>query len=255
MSDIHYNKLLVAGNWKMNNSLEEAVTLVLNLQSKIDEQSDVLERADFLVCPSSAHIAPVLQAGTSVPVGGQDCSAHDNGAHTGDISAAMLSDLGCSSVILGHSERRQDHLEASALIRAKAERAISEGLNIIICVGETLEERENGLANEVVSQQLLESIPFEIVNAQNLVVAYEPVWAIGTGKVASPEDVQSMHAHIASFLKEKLDMGPSIRILYGGSVKPNNAGALSQIEHVDGFLVGGASLDAESFFGIADAIK
>jgi len=251
-------KLLVAGNWKMNNSRQEAVDLITDIQSEIKLTPEVTKVADFLVSPAFVHISDVsgaLDTGElPITLAGQDCSFEDNGAHTGDVSAVMLSDMGCSAVILGHSERRQNHGEESLLVAQKAERAHGIGLMTIICVGETLEERESGSAVDVVCQQLSESLP-KTSSAQNIVVAYEPVWAIGTGRVASPEDVKDMHFQISNFLKEKLDNGGSIRILYGGSVKPDNAGVLSSIEHVDGFLIGGASLKASSFVGIAREIR
>ncbi|MGB1076735.1 MAG: triose-phosphate isomerase [Bdellovibrionales bacterium] len=250
------NKLLVAGNWKMNNSLEEAVSLSKDITGYIHENPEILQKADFLICPSHVHLAWVntVIADTPVMLGGQDCSQDSNGAHTGDVSAEMLSDLGCGMVILGHSERRQDHKEQDALIVEKVIKAHEQGIKTVICVGETLEQRESGKAFDVVLAQLEGSIPVG-AKAEDVVVAYEPVWAIGTGKVASPEDVEAIHNVIADYLKEKLDNGDAIRILYGGSVKPDNAGDLSRIDHVHGFLVGGASLKAGSFVGIAQAIE
>ncbi|MBL4589080.1 MAG: triose-phosphate isomerase [Alphaproteobacteria bacterium] len=248
-------KLLVAGNWKMNNSLDEAVSLIQNINSTIDSNPDVLQKADFLICPSYVHLAPVAQIvdGGSVTLGAQDCSFDDNGAHTGDVSVQMLKDLGCEMVIVGHSERRHNCGEGSDVVAQKAMKAHKDGLIAIICVGETLEQRESGNAFSVVLEQLEVSIP-KSATVENMVIAYEPVWAIGTGKVASSEDVKVMHETIAHYLKEKLDMGGAIRILYGGSVKPENANDLSCIEHVDGFLIGGASLKADSFVGIAQNI-
>ena len=240
----------------MNNSPNEAVSLAQNIQALIQSSPDVLNKAEFLVCPSHVHlmsVASTLREG-DVSLGAQDCSFDDNGAHTGDVSVTMLGEVGCSMVVLGHSERRQNHKEESVVVAKKAAKAHSQGLVTIICVGETLDEREAGKALDVVCAQLEKSIPHSS-NSENLLIAYEPVWAIGTGKVASPEDVENMHLGIASFLKEKLDNGHLIRILYGGSVKPENARALSQIEHVGGFLIGGASLKAESFVGIAQEIE
>lgn len=249
-------KMLIAGNWKMNNSLKEATYLISTITSTLQSELELYQKAEFLVCPAHPHLGVVSMEldEISVNLGGQDCSPHDNGAHTGDISAAMLSDLGARYVILGHSERRQNHGESSDLIAQKATKAHDKGLSAIICVGETLEQREAGQALDIVEQQIKDSIP-TTATIENIVIAYEPVWAIGTGKVASPDDVEQMHAFIADALKEMLDNGQTIRILYGGSVKPDNANALSQIDYVGGFLIGGASLKADSFIGIARKIK
>ncbi len=255
MSNID-KKLLVVGNWKMNKSLKEAVSLAHDLKAILHDAPELLMKAELSVCPSFLHLSDVSKELDSVPilVGAQDCADNENGAHTGEISAEMISDVGAVHVILGHSERRQNQGETSEQVAQKVQKAQAQGLITLVCVGETLKEREAGEAYEIVESQLEKSIP-ENVESNKLVIAYEPVWAIGTGKVASEEDVRAMHEVIALFMKEKLDKTISIRILYGGSVKPDNAGNLSRIQHVDGFLVGGASLNAESFIGIAHAIE
>jgi len=186
-------------------------------------------------------VADLLKT-AGVAVGGQDCSDQEDGAYTGQVSAAQLKDIGCTYVIVGHSERREHNGETNKIVSAKASRAIAAGLTPIICVGETLEQREAGKEQQVVGGQLVESIP---VDAVNYVVAYEPVWAIGTGKVASPEDVEAMHAFI------RTNVGAGVRILYGGSMNFDNAAELLATPNVDGGLVGGASLTAESFLSLA----
>ncbi len=240
-------KKLIAGNWKMNGSLAEAVSLAKSITS--------IDGVDICLCPPYLHLPIVkdnLQNG--VFLGAQNSSQFKNGAYTGDISAAMIKDIGAEYVILGHSERRQYFGATDKIISDQAVLAHAENLITIICVGETEAEREQGKAEEVVKSQLLGSLPV-CATAENTVIAYEPVWAIGTGKTATPEDVKSMHAFIRNVLKEKLDKFDSIRILYGGSVKPDNAKDLLHIENVDGALVGGASLKTEQFMAIVNAAK
>lgn len=246
-------KKLIAGNWKMNPDGQGADELIRNIIAALDE--DVLKKADFLVCPPFIHIDRILDVLKNEPVdvGGQDCSDQNNGAYTGQTSASMLCDIGCSYVILGHSERRQYNGETNELVRRKAEKALAHYLTPIICVGENLEERENNQEYDVVGRQLVNSIP-ALTSGQDIVIAYEPVWAIGTGKAATPEDIKAMHGFIREKLKEKLADSGKVRILYGGSVKPDNAGALFALENVDGALIGGASLDAEQFTAIAEAV-
>lgn len=246
-------KKLIAGNWKMNGTVQDSKALIADILNTIYEHEDVLERCEFAVCPSFLHIGAVRHATATtnfVAFGGQDCSAHDNGAHTGDISAAMLKDAKCDYVILGHSERRHGLGETDEMVAAKAAKAHEHGLITIICVGETDEQREQGQELAVVERQLKASVPSSST-AQNTVIAYEPVWAIGTGKTATPEDVKTMHAFIREKLKEQLEIGADVRILYGGSMKPENAADLLATENVDGGLIGGASLKADSFIGIA----
>ncbi len=246
---------LIAGNWKMNGLKEEAVALAGEVAWRAREG---LRDRELLVCPPAQLLVPVHQAlaDSGVELGGQDCHTAEKGAHTGDISAAMLADVGCRYVIVGHSERRADHGETSALVKAKAEAALAAGLVPIVCVGESEAEREAGRALAVVEAQVRESLPAdgggEIERLP--VVAYEPVWAIGTGKTATPGDVAEMHGRIRALLAEILSpLGAEVRILYGGSVKPANAAELLAVDNVDGALVGGASLQAEDFHAIAAA--
>jgi triosephosphate isomerase len=240
---------LIAGNWKMNGLSAEAAAIVTPLRAGPTGLA-----CDLLVCPPFTQIAAVasLLAGSSVAVGGQDCHANDKGAHTGDISATMLRDAGATWVILGHSERRHDHHESDQLIQAKTNAAIAAGLTPIVCVGETEAQRTADDHNKVVGAQLAGSLPAGFAGA----VAYEPVWAIGTGKTATEEDVAAMHLFIRTTVVQQLGPnGEAIRILYGGSVRPANAASLLAVPHVGGALVGGASLNATDFLGIAKAAK
>lgn len=237
----------------MNGTMEGAIALGRGIVEAIQDDSTLLENNDFLVCPPYLHIAPVqTELSIAVSLGAQDCSPFENGAYTGDISVGMLKDLNCSHVILGHSERRQYYMESNLLVRQKAMMANQGGLVSIICVGETEEQREAGEQEAVVGQQLLESLP-ETATADNTVIAYEPVWAIGTGKTATPEDIGAMHGFIRQKLAEKLDNAEKVRILYGGSVKPANAAEIFAVDNVNGALIGGASLTTEDFIGIAKA--
>ncbi len=207
---------------------------------------------DLLVCPPATllSLAATALSGSPIALGGQDCHAAARGAHTGDISAPMLRDAGARYVIVGHSERRADHHESDADVRAKAEAAVAAGLVPIVCVGESESERMAGRAESVVGAQLDASLPDGFAGA----IAYEPVWAIGTGRIPSAEDIASMHLHIRSRLTRRFGVaGAAVRILYGGSVKPDNAGSLLRLPEVGGALVGGASLDAASFLAIARA--
>jgi triosephosphate isomerase len=210
--------------------------------------------ADILVCPTSLHVAAVALAlkDTAVAVGGQDCHQAKQGAHTGDIAGLMLRDAGASWVILGHSERRQNHDETDELVREKTLAAVEAGLMPIVCVGETADQRNSGQETEVVGWQLAGSLPKPFTG----VVAYEPVWAIGTGKTATDQDVATMHAFIREELVRQFgDAGHTIRILYGGSVKAANAASLLAVPDVGGALVGGASLNPEEFLAIARAAR
>ena len=242
-------KKLIAGNWKMNGDLDTARALIADVVNGLYEREDLHEKCEFLVCPPVIHLATVRHALVGYPnvrLGAQDCSAFDAGAHTGDVSAAMLKDSGCSYVIVGHSERRDYQKESNALVREKAEQLLANDIKPIICVGETLEQRESGDALSVVGEQLAGSLP-DKEQWGEIVVAYEPVWAIGTGKVASIDDIKEMHAHIRGIVGEK------VRILYGGSMKPDNAEDILAVPNVDGGLIGGASLKADSFIGIGKA--
>ncbi len=245
---------LIAGNWKMNGLKADGLDLASDLAGRLKGAGPVA--FDMLVCPPFPLLFPVGEAIADSPLalGGQDCAPKTSGAHTGDVAPTMLKDAGCRFVILGHSERRGDHGESDAVVNAKAVAAHKEGLVAIVCVGETEAQRDAGQANAVVSGQLAGSIPAG-ANPQNTVIAYEPVWAIGTGKTATPDDVKAMHAHIRAELAGKIADPDKVRILYGGSVKPGNAAELMAVENVDGALVGGASLKAEDFWGIATACR
>lgn len=245
---------LVAGNWKMN-GLRAGLS---ELEAICGGYSAALKaKADFLICPPATLVVEAAKkaAGSGVFIGGQDCHAKASGAHTGDISAEMLKDAGASFVIAGHSERRADHGETDAVVRAKAEAAWRAGLTAIVCVGERREQREAGKAVAVVREQLAGSIP-DGAAAARLVVAYEPVWAIGTGLTPTKADVAEMHKAIRETLAERFSAeGQNTRILYGGSVKPENARELIIQPDVDGALIGGASLKASDFLGIAAAYR
>ena len=237
---------LIAGNWKMNGLREDGAALARGLaQRALAAAGGGGPGCALLICPPATLLTTVgsVLAGTGIALGGQDCHAAPKGAYTGDISPEMLADAGCSHVIVGHSERRHSHGESDAVVREKILGAWRAGLTAILCVGETRAQREAGTAIDVVSAQLAGSIPNDVV-ADNLVVAYEPVWAIGTGLTATLEDITAMHAAIRTRLPE------ATRILYGGSVNPQNAADVLGLIEVDGALVGGASLDAESLWSI-----
>lgn len=242
---------LIAGNWKMN-GLRGSVAEVERLKSKLDGSTPA---CDLLICPPATLIMALAEAakGSAIAIGAQDCHTAQSGAHTGDISAEMVADAGGAYVIVGHSERRSDHGESSALVKAKAEAALGQGLVAIVCVGETEAEKDAGRTIDVVTEQVRASLPVNAA-ADSVVIAYEPVWAIGTGRTPTTEDVKETHAAIRAELKSLIgDEGETIRILYGGSVKPGNAAELLAVPDVNGALVGGASLKAEDFWGIAAA--
>jgi triosephosphate isomerase len=244
---------LVAGNWKMNGGKASAAEFAKIVRGF----GDLARKTDLLVCPPATLIAAfsAAAAGSQVAIGGQDCHAEAAGAFTGDISAEMLADAGARAVIVGHSERRTYHKETDAQVRAKALAARRAGLTGIVCVGETKDERAAGRALAVVGAQLDGSLP-DGATPENLVVAYEPVWAIGTGLTPTPADVGEVHGFIRKRLVARFGAtGEGMRILYGGSVKPSNAKELLGVADVDGALVGGASLKAEDFLGIAAAYR
>ena len=242
---------LIAGNWKMNALREAGVALARDLAERMRAAGPL--GYDLLVCPPAPLLFPVGEAirGSAIALGGQDCHGARAGAHTGDISAEMLKDAGCDYVIVGHSERRADHGESDATVRAKAAATRGAGLTPIVCVGETAEERGAGETLDVVERQVTGSIPGDGDGAA-LVIAYEPVWAIGSGQSATAQDVAQAHAHIRALLTRRLgaQAAGAVRILYGGSVKPENAAELLAVTDVDGALVGGASLQAEDFWAI-----
>jgi triosephosphate isomerase len=233
------------------NGLRAALGEIAAMSQAFD--SGLRARVDLLVCPPATLIqaAASAAAGSGIAIGAQDCHPATSGAHTGDLSAEMIADAGGTFIILGHSERRADHGESDTLVQAKAEAAIRAGLVAIVCVGETEAQRRSGQTLAVVGAQLDGSIPPGLTGAQ-LVVAYEPVWAIGTGLTPTPADVAQVHAFIRERLASLLGAdGAGVRLLYGGSVKPSNAAELMAVPNVDGALVGGASLKAEDFMGIA----
>ena len=247
---VESKRKLVAGNWKMNLLRAEGTALARQLAQRI---ATTRLACDLLLCPPATLLFAIAEAldGSGILLGGQDCHAEAKGAHTGDISAEMLRDAGCSHVILGHSERRADHGESDAVVRGKLEAARRAGLVAILCVGESEAERNAGHALDVVARQLAGSIPEEM-DGTRLVVAYEPVWAIGSGRTPSAGEVGEMHSHIRTRLRGRVDDGAAVPILYGGSVKPANARELMAISDVDGALVGGASLSAADFWSIAE---
>ena len=242
---------LIAGNWKMNGTTAEAEALARAIATAAGARGGT-ETAELVVCPPATQIGAAVRllAGSGVAVGGQDCHMEDRGAHTGDISAAMLADLGATHVILGHSERRQNHGEIDETVREKVLAAGRHKLIPIVCVGETLEQRQRGEETEIVGWQLKGSLPDGFADHPG-VVAYEPVWAIGTGKNATVEDVQMVHAFIREELERQFgEAGARVRILYGGSVKAANAAEILAVPEVGGALVGGASLVADDFLAI-----
>ncbi|HVY99335.1 MAG TPA: triose-phosphate isomerase [Dongiaceae bacterium] len=247
---------LVAGNWKMNGSRAMAAQLIAELGQGASGLA-----CDLLVCPPFPYVpivADLLKGKSIAPLGiqlgAQDCAARESGAHTGDVAALMLKDCGCSHVILGHSERRADHGETSAEVAAKAKAAQTAGLCAVVCVGETEAQRDAGDTLKIVESQIANSVPTGS-NAANLVIAYEPVWAIGTGRTPTTGDVEVVHRHIRKLLATGVQDGAQVRILYGGSVKPSNAAELMAVPEVNGALVGGASLKAADFLGIARACR
>ncbi len=242
---------IVIGNWKMNGLRADGLARVRTLRAR---EAAELGAGTLGVCPPATLLAPIaaVLAGSAMLLGGQDCSTEAKGAHTGDLSAAMLADAGCQLVIVGHSERRHGHGETDALVRAKAAAAQSAGLLPILCIGEIEAEWSEGRTLEVLDGQLQGSLP-EAASAANLIVAYEPVWAIGTGRTPSQEDIAKTHAHLRARLAALVAGGDQLGLLYGGSVKAGNARDIMAIAHVDGVLVGGASLDADEFLAIYSA--
>jgi triosephosphate isomerase (TIM) len=243
---------LIAGNWKMNGLKASASELGQMLAGA----AGPAQKADLLICPPATLVLAFAAAVQESPlrIGAQDCHPKPSGAHTGDISAEMVADAGATAIIVGHSERRADHGETDALVRQKAEAAWRAGLIAIVCVGETQDQRDAGQTLEVVGRQLAGSLP-DGSTAANLVVAYEPVWAIGTGRTPTPQDVQEVHGFIRDQITQRFSgEGAKVRILYGGSVKPSNAAELLAVPHVNGALIGGASLKASDFLGIAQAV-
>jgi len=247
---------LIAGNWKLHNTVEESTALARSILHKLPREV----AADIYVAPVFTAIYAVREAlgeTARVNVAAQNCSVHDMGAFTGEVSPALLKEAGCDAVIVGHSERRHVFGETDEQVRRKVGATLSHGLMPIVCVGETLEQREADQTESVVLGQLDAALEgLDASGVRRLVIAYEPVWAIGTGRTAKPEDAQAVHAAIRARIAERHGgaVAERIRIVYGGSVKPKNAAELLAQEDIDGALVGGASLDAESFSGIIEAL-
>lgn len=245
---------VIAGNWKMYKLLGDAVQTVLDLKPLVSNAN----HCEIIIAPAFTALKTIADRaeGSNIKIAAQDCALQDEfGAQTGEVAPQMLKDVGCSHVIIGHSERRQFYCETNETVNKKTKAAIAAGLTAIVCVGETLDERQAGSEREVVSDQLNTGLSGLTLNdLQRIIIAYEPVWAIGTGKTATPEQAQEMHAHIRSVLAKDHgeDVAEMIRILYGGSVKPDNIKILMEQPDVDGGLVGGASLEAESFAALVN---
>jgi triosephosphate isomerase len=246
-------KKIIAGNWKMNNDLAQTTELITAITQLLSTTT-----AEVVVCPpfTSLQSAGKLLAGSKVKIGAQDVSLHDSGAYTGEVSVAMLKSVGCHYVIVGHSERRQYHGETNEIINQKAKKVLAGGLLPIICIGETLDEREKGITNQVLTVQIKGVLSgLSAGDVERSVIAYEPVWAIGTGKTATKEQAEEAHALIRSVVAElySSESAQKLVIQYGGSVKPDNAKELLSQPNIDGALVGGACLKADSFVAIANA--
>lgn len=243
---------LIAGNWKMNGLKAAGMALAraLVLRAAAGDPPE----CELAICPPATLLIPIGDTlrGSGIALGAQDCDPEPAGAHTGDIAAAMLRDAGCRYVIVGHSERRSRHGETDAAVCAKAKAAHAAGLVPILCIGETRAERAAGDTLKVIERQLTGSLP-EKLKAADIVIAYEPVWAIGSGETPTPGEIRSAHGRIRAVVKDRVKSGAEARILYGGSVKPANARELLSVANVDGALVGGASLDAADFWAIAQA--
>jgi triosephosphate isomerase (TIM) len=246
-----HRRKLIAGNWKMHGRLTSGLSLVNDLMQKLKGNRRL--GADIVVCPPYTLLWPISEvlADTSIKLGAQDCHPVNHGAYTGDISAAMLVDMGCRYVILGHSERRNGHDEPSSLIAKKVAAAQQAGLIVILCIGETRADYESGKKNEAVAAQLKQSLP-EGFTAANLVVAYEPVWAIGSGVTPTMQEVEAMHRHIRATLGT---IGEAVQVIYGGSVTPQLAETYLASAQIDGFLVGSVSLNADGFWGVCEKVQ
>ena len=245
-------KTVIAGNWKMNNDLAQSEKLIVELKNLLQNEKP---NCDVIVCPpfTSLSEASKLISGSIIKIGAQNMHFEDSGAFTGEVSASMLKSVGCEYVILGHSERRAIFGESNEMINKKIKKALSAGLKPIFCVGELLEERENGTTNDVVKRQVLKGLDgISSDDMKNIIVAYEPVWAIGTGKTASPAQAQAVHEFIRDLIEidYSLEVANDLVIQYGGSVKADNAKELLSQKDIDGALVGGACLKADSFLGI-----
>ena len=246
---------LIVGNWKMNGLRSDGLALATALAER--SRNGGSRHCDIAICPPATLMCEIAEiiGKTPIGLGAQDCHMAEGGAHTGDISAPMLRDLGCRYVIVGHSERRADHAETNATVLSKASAAHSAGMAAIVCLGETEADRDDGRATEVVRAQLVQSLPDDRVSDTSTIIAYEPVWAIGTGRTPTPVDVEAMHAVIRADLVARYGsaIGNGMRLLYGGSVKPSNAEQLLQLANVNGALVGGASLKLDDFWAIVES--
>ncbi len=246
------NKKIIAGNWKMNGLKQDSWQLTNDLLNKFESPDDNFG-FQMIICPPATLLSEItsMVEGSPIATGAQNCSDRLNGAYTGEISPIMVKDVGAKFVILGHSERRAYYGETNEIVALKAQSALDQGLTPIICIGETLEQKEVGSALAVIEDQFMNSVP---VNAtvDNIIIAYEPVWAIGTGKVATLQDIIDIHSKIREVAEKKLG-SKNITILYGGSVKPTNAKEVFSTDEVNGVLVGGASLNADDFWNIAMA--
>jgi len=250
------NKYVIAGNWKMNNDLKESITLVSEIKTSLEKRENI----DVILCPpfTSLETASALLKDSHIKLGAQNMHFEDSGAFTGEISAKMLKSVGCEYVILGHSERRTIFNETDEVINKKIKKALSENLKVIFCIGETLEEREKGTTNSVLEKQIKNGlVGISSSQMENIIVAYEPVWAIGTGKTASPQQAEEAHNFIRSIISEIFSdfIAESTIIQYGGSVKPDNAKELMGQDNINGALVGGACLKSKSFVEIINAVN
>ncbi|MBD5370049.1 MAG: triose-phosphate isomerase [Bacteroides sp.] len=247
-------KNIVAGNWKMNTTVEEGIELADQINSRLEGKE---KNCEVVICVPFTHLTSVNAVIDKdlMGLGAENCSEHEKGAYTGEVSAAMVKSTGASHVILGHSERRQYFGETNEQLLAKTQKALEHGLTPIFCVGEVLEERENGTFNDVVASQVEALFSLSPEAFSKIVIAYEPVWAIGTGKTATADQAEDMHAHIRKVIEDKYgkEIADNTSILYGGSCKPSNAKELFAKPDVDGGLIGGAALDADSFMGIIEA--
>lgn len=252
MKDMHMRRKLAAGNWKMNGSLA-GLDMLADVAAAMDSDS-----AEAVICPPSAYLMPAVTAaqGSSVGIGAQDCHAEPKGAFTGDISAPMIKDIGATYVIVGHSERREAHAESDADVARKAQAAWAADLTAIICIGESEPDRSAGTTLDIIAKQLAGSLP-DGCTGDNTVVAYEPIWAIGTGKIPTLDQIIEVHDFIRAQLAKRFgsDVSGALRLLYGGSVKPDNAADIFKVENVDGALIGGASLKAADFVPILKALS
>lgn len=250
-------KNIVAGNWKMNTTVQEGVSLAQEVNSELKGRKDV--KCDVVICVPFTHLVSVNQVidQNLLGLGAENCADKISGAYTGEVSAQMVASTGANYVILGHSERRQYYGEINDTLKAKTRLALDNNLTPIFCVGEVLEERENGTYNDVVKAQVEALFDLSSEDFSKIIIAYEPVWAIGTGKTATAEQAQDMHAHIRKVIEGKYgkEIADNTSILYGGSCKPSNAKELFAKPDVDGGLIGGAALKADSFMGIVEAFS